>query len=117
MNFSVRPQNFREGTVFRRVYGESHVGGPLHPQSIALRLKAMARAAGLDDRRVSGHRTCIGMAVDLAEDGQSLLAIQLAGGWRGPVMPGHYTSDLLPELGTVGRYHRARQAGTSDAGA
>lgn len=106
-----------EGAVFRRVYGEGHVGAGLHPQSIALRLKAMAAAAGLDASRVSGHSTRIGMTVDLAQDGQSLLAIQLAGGWRSPVMPGHYASDLLPELGAVGRYHRARAAGMLETGA
>jgi hypothetical protein len=69
----------------------------------------MARAAGLDERRISGHSTRIGMAVDLVADGHSLVAVQLAGGWANPAMPAHYAADLLPELGAVARYHAARR--------
>src|SRR3546814_18197147 len=53
------------------------------------------------------------MTVDLVADGHSLVAVQLAGGWRSPAMPGHYAADLLPELGAVARYHAARRFATT----
>jgi site-specific recombinase XerD len=109
LHWWLRRARIKEGPVFCQVDNGGRVGAGLHPQSVAKRFKAMARAAGLDERRISGHSTRIGMAVDLVADGHSLVAVQLAGGWANPAMPAHYAADLLPELGAVARYHAARR--------
>jgi site-specific recombinase XerD len=96
------------GPVFRRVHSDGRVGERLLGQAIARRFKRLAAAAGLAATRVSGHSTRIGMCCDLVADGQSLVAVQLAGGWVSPAMPAHYAADLLPELGAVARYHHGR---------
>ncbi|WP_340117888.1 tyrosine-type recombinase/integrase [Pelagibius sp. 7325] len=105
----LRRARIKKGAIFCQVDNGGRVGDSFHPQSVAKRFKAMARAAGLDERRISGHSTRIGMAVDLVADGHSLVAVQLAGGWANPAMPAHYAADLLPELGAVARYHAARK--------
>lgn len=110
LNAWLKRARISEGPVFRQVDNGGRVGAGLHPQAIARRFKVMARAAGLDASKVSGHSTRIGMCVDLVADGQSLTAIQLAGGWVSPALPAHYAADLLPEQGAVARYYRAREA-------
>ncbi len=97
-----------EGPVFRQVVGKTKIGPGLEPEGISDRLKVLAAAAGIDPRRIGGHSTRLGMCVDLVADGASLVQVQLAGGWSDPKMPGHYAADLLPELGPVAHYHRAR---------
>jgi len=106
----LRRARIEEGAVFRQVDNGGRVGSGLHPQAIARRFKQMARAAGLDATRVSGHSTRIGTCIDLVADGQSLVAIQIAGGWSSPEQPANYAADLLPELGAVARYYRGRAA-------
>lgn len=104
----LRRARIKSGSVFCQVDNGGRVGDGLHPQSVAKRFKSMARAAGLDATRISGHSTRLGMAVDLVADGHSLVSVQLAGGWRNPAMPAHYAADLLPELGAVAKYYRNR---------
>ncbi len=99
-----------EGHVFRRIDNAGRIGTSFHPQSIARRFKKMARAAGLEATKISGHSTRIGTCIDLVADGQSLVAIQLTGGWASPAQPALYAADLLPELGAVARYYRSRAA-------
>lgn len=97
-----------EGPVFRGIDNAGRIGASLHPQSIARRFKKMALAAGLEAMKISGHSTRIGTCIDLVADGQSLVAIQLAGGWASPAQPAGYAADLLPELGAVAHYYRGR---------
>src|SRR3546814_4363933 len=84
------------GPIFRRVHMDGRIGDPLLGQAIARRFKRLAEAAGIDSTRVSAHSTRIGMTVDLVADGHSLVAVQLAGGWRSPAMPRseEHTSEL-----------------------
>jgi len=59
-----------EGPVFRRVDRWARVGkGRLTPQSVALIVKAAARRAGLDWRRLSGHSMRAGFATQAALNG------------------------------------------------
>lgn len=97
-----------EGPLFRRILGGQRLGEALQARAIARRFKALAERAGLDAARVSAHSTRIGMALDLVADGQSISAIQLAGGWRSPAMPAYCARQLLPELGAVARYYETR---------
>ncbi|HEY9538297.1 MAG TPA: tyrosine-type recombinase/integrase, partial [Kiloniellaceae bacterium] len=99
-----------QGPVFRGIDNAGRIGSGLHPQAVARRFKKLARAAGLDASRIGGHSTRLGMCCDLVASGQSLVAVQLAGGWASPALPAHYAEDLLPELGAVASYHRTREA-------
>ncbi len=94
-----------EGALFRRVIAGERLGEGLRPQAIARRFKLLARRAGIDAEMISAHSTRIGMTLDLVGDGQSLVAVQLAGGWQSPAMPALYARQLLPELGAVARYY------------
>jgi site-specific recombinase XerD len=96
------------GRLFRPVIAGREIGEGLQAKAIARRFKLLAARAGLEAARISGHSTRIGMTLDLVADGQSIAAIQLAGGWRSPAMPAHYARQLLPELGAVARYYEAR---------
>lgn len=62
---------------------------PLSPASISNRIAAAAKHAGLAGR-YTGHSPRIGMAVDLAGEGASLVEIQVAGGWKSADMPAYY---------------------------
>ena len=61
----------------------------LSPASIRNRIAAAAKHAGLAGR-YTGHSPRIGMAVDLAAQGATLVEIQLAGGWKSADMPAYY---------------------------
>jgi len=59
-----------EGAVFRRLFGQAQIGGPLNPGSIAPIFKRVAQWIGMPARfvaEVSGHSTRVGAAQDLAE--------------------------------------------------
>lgn len=86
-----------EGTVFRRLIGQSQVGGPLNPGSIAPIFKRVAQWIGMPERvvkEVSGHSTRVGAAQDLAALDIDLAAITQAGGWRSTRMPLQYAEKI-----------------------
>ena len=76
-------------------------------QSVAKRVKKMCAAAGLDGD-YSGHSARVGMACDLVREGFSLVAVQNAGRWKSPAMPGRYARGELAGRGAVARYHAKR---------
>src|ERR1700727_214212 len=74
-----------EGTLFRRLIGQSQIGGPLNPGSIAPIFKRVAQWIGMPERfvdRVSGHSTRVSAAQDLAALDIDPAAITQAGGWK-----------------------------------
>lgn len=75
---------------------------PLRPPQIAGRLRAAARAAGLDGN-FSGHSPRIGMAQDLAGRGVELPALMEAGRWQSPKMPAYYIRGVSAARGAVAR--------------
>ena len=58
---------------------------------------------GLTDK-VSGHSARIGSAVSLAQAGASLVDIQVAGRWKDPGMPAHYTRAQFAERSAIARF-------------
>ena len=58
-----------EGPVFRRLIGQTQVGGPLNPGSIAPIFKRVAQWTGMPQRvvnHVSGHSTRVGATQDVS---------------------------------------------------
>src|SRR5271168_1795225 len=86
-----------EGPVFRRLIGQSQIGGPLNPGSIAPVFKRVAQWIGMPERfvdRVSGHSTRVGATQDLAALDIDLAAITQAGGWKSTRMPLQYAEKI-----------------------
>lgn len=73
-------------------------------RSVANRIAAMARAAGLGDG-YSGHSPRIGMAMDLAESGASTTELMTVGRWRAHRMPAIYTRGKRAGKGAVARFY------------
>ena len=80
---------------------------PFSGQSVAKRIKKMCAAAGLEGD-YSGHSARVGMACDLVREGFSLVAVQNAGRWKSPAMPGRYARGELAGRGAVAKYHERR---------
>jgi len=100
-----------EGAVFRRLVGQTQVGGPLNPGSIAPIFKRVASWIGLPARvvgQVSGHSTRVGATQDLAALDIDLAAITQAGGWKSTRMPLQYAERI-----DAARSGMARAARTS----
>ena len=86
-----------EGAVFRRLIGQTQIGGPLNAGSIAPIFKRVAQWIGLPERfvdQVSGHSTRVGATQDLAALDIDLAAITQAGGWKSTRMPLQYAERI-----------------------
>ena len=77
--------------------------GGLNGQSIARRLTAAARAAGIDGR-ITGHSGRVGLASELTARGASTTETMLAGGWKTARMVAHYSAAATAEQGAVAKY-------------
>ena len=94
--------------VFRRI--ERHGGAgerTISSAQVARTFKRIARLPGWDasqTARVSGHSTRIGATQDLMTAGATLPEIMLAGGWRSPTMPTHYSRKLSVGSGAMKRW-------------
>jgi hypothetical protein len=71
-------------------------------------MKRVARAAGIDDKEVSGHSCRVGAAQDLLADGVSLAAIMETGRWRTERMPARYTENQAAARGGMAQFCRRR---------
>lgn len=80
---------------------------PMSTRTVANRIQAAARAAGLPGR-YSGHSPRVGMAQDLVEAGFGLPAVQVAGRWRSARMVVHYARAQSVAGGAVARFHQGR---------
>jgi len=86
-----------EGAVFRRLIGQTQIGGSLNPGSIAPIFKRVAQWIGMPTRivgRISGHSTRVGATQDLAALDIDLAAITHAGGWKSTRMPLQYAEKI-----------------------
>ena len=83
---------------------DARVFGLRSGRSVARRLAAMARAAGLEGA-FSGHSARVGMARDLVAAGASVAAVQIAGRWASARMPAHYARGELAARGAVARFY------------
>ena len=77
--------------------------GGLNGQSIARRLTAAARAAGIDGR-ITGHSGRVGLAPELTARGASTAETMLAGGWKTARMVAHYSAAATAEQGRRRQY-------------
>jgi integrase len=105
-----------EGAVFRRLVGQSQIGGPLNPGSVAPIFKRVAQWIGMPARfvaQVSGHSTRVGATQDLAALDVDLAAITQAGGWKSTRMPLQYAERINAERINAGRSGMARAAAAS----
>ena len=80
--------------------GDSVLG--LSGASIARRLKAAAKAAGL--KGIKGHSGRVGLATELIRRGASTADVARAGGWKSTRMVAHYAAGARAESGAVARY-------------
>jgi integrase len=86
-----------EGALFRRLIGQTQIGGALNPGSIAQIFKRVAQWIGMPERfveQVSGHSTRVGATQDLAGMDIDLAAITQAGGWKSTRMPLQYAERI-----------------------
>ena len=83
---------------------DARVFGLRAAHSLANRIRAMAKAAGLDGA-FSGHSGRVGMARDLVAAGASVSAVQVAGRWASSRMPAHYARAELAGRGAVASYY------------
>ena len=83
--------------------GTAQVLGGINGQSIARRLTAAARAAGVDGR-ITGHSGRVGLAVELTRRGAPEQATAKAGGWKSSRMVAHYAAAVAAEQGAVATY-------------
>ena len=100
-----------EGGVFRRLESNGHVGDrTLNPAEVARIFKRIAAELDLDPTRpiarISAHSTRIGAAQDLTAAGAALPEIMVAGGWKSPQMPAHYSRKLQARQGAMRRMLR-----------
>ena len=82
---------------------DAPVLGGLNGQSIARRLTAAARAAGIEGR-ITGHSGRVGLASELTARGASTTETMLAGGWKTARMVAHYSAAATAEQGAVAKY-------------
>ena len=75
----------------------------LNGQSIARRLAAAAKAAGIEGR-ITGCSGRVGLASELTARGASTTETMLAGGWKTARMVAHYSAAATAELGAVAKY-------------
>ena len=82
---------------------DAPVLGGINGQSVARRLTAAARAAGIDGR-ITGHSGRVGLASELTARGASTTETMLAGGWKTARMVAHYAASATAEQGAVAKY-------------
>ena len=80
--------------------GIAPVLGGINGQSIARRLTAAAKAAGVEGR-ITGHSGRVGLAVELTRRGAPEQATAKAGGWKSSRMVAHYSAAVAAEQGAV----------------
>ena len=76
--------------------------GGLNGQSIARRLAAAAKSAGIEGR-ITGHSRRVGLASELTARGASTTETMPAGGWKTARMVAHYSA-AAAEQGAVAKY-------------
>ena len=82
---------------------DAPVLGGLNGQSIARRITAAAKAAGIE-KRITGHSGRVGLASELTARGASTTEAMLAGGWKTHRMVAHYSAGATAEKGAVAKY-------------
>ena len=82
---------------------------PFHPRTIERRIQKTAERAGLPGR-YRGHSPRVGMSLDLAENGATLVEMQQVGRWKSANMPAHYVRRQEAGRSAVARFYQKRKA-------
>ena len=100
-------RRLRDRVTFRasgmRPAASAPVLGGLNGQSVARRVTAAAKAAGVEGR-ITGHSGRVGLATELTARGASTTETMLAGGWQTARMVAHYSAGAAAEHGAVAKY-------------
>lgn len=95
------------GPLFRPVNKSGGVGTTrISHMAVVRAMKRVARAAGLDDRGISGHSCRVGAAQDLLVEGFSLAEIMETGRWSSERMPARYTENQAAARGGMAQFCR-----------
>ena len=71
-------------------------------------LDRLCRKSGIE-KSLTSHSMRVGMAQDLAEDGETLLNIQVVGRWKSPTMPAYYCRKQSAMKSATHAYHARRK--------
>ena len=85
-------------------FGETDPVIGLSAQSVNLRFKACAAAAGVEGKRLSAHSGRVGLASELTSRGASVTEVMLAGAWKSERMVAHYSAGAKASRGAVAKY-------------
>lgn len=95
----------RSGPLFRAVNNAGNVGeGRVSYMAVNRAMKRVAKAAGIEERGVSGHSCRVGAAQDLLSHGFGLAEIMQAGRWTSERMPARYTEKIAASRGGMAKY-------------
>ena len=89
--------------------GHTRIFGLSGSDAVCTGIASVCEEAGLG-KGFTGHSPRVGMAVDLAEAGEGLVAIQQAGDWQNPAMPAYYVRGIAAKASAVARFHRSLTA-------
>ena len=93
-----------EGPLFRRIWRGEHIRQEgISSRTAARAIQKAAQLAGVKGY-VGGHSLRVGTAQSLARRGAGLVAMQNAGRWSSPSMPGHYARAEFAARGAVARF-------------
>lgn len=93
------------GPIIRSVNRHGAVNGSMNPQSIGPVIRKIAKRAGIDPKGLSSHSLRVGMCQDLTSSNMELPAIQQAGRWKSPTMPGRYAERISAGKGAVAKFY------------
>ena len=85
----------------------------MSPSTVTRRIKAAARAAGIDPANISSHSLRIGMAQDLAAAGIDLPGLMLAGRWKTARMIARYIQNLTARHTPAAQYLKTQEQVTT----
>ncbi|MCY3578725.1 MAG: tyrosine-type recombinase/integrase [bacterium] len=88
----------------------------LSPNTVSRRMRAAARAAGIDPTRISSHSPRVGMAQDLAADGVDTPGLLLAGRWKTTATVARYIRHLTAQHTPAAQYLKTQRPPANKAG-
>ncbi len=85
--------------------------------TVTRRMKAAAKAAGLDPTNITSHSTRVGLAQDLAAYGINMAGLMQAGRWKSVATVLRYTEHLSASETPAGQYLKTQHHQTPAANA
>ena len=81
---------------------------PISASTVRRRLRAAAKAAGIDPTGITTHSPRIGLAQDLAATGADMPALMIAGRWKQPATVARYIRNLAADHTPAAQYLRTQ---------